>query len=59
MEKGVLGGVSYTGLREVARERANGDVDGSVVGLVERGVRRRVWRDRRDLCLSKLCFLWE
>lgn len=56
MEKGVFGGVSYTRLCNVARERANGDVDGEIVGLVEREIKRRAWRDRRDLCLSRLCF---
>lgn len=56
MENRVFGGVSYMGLCDIARERANGDVDGEIVGSVERGVRRRMWKDRRDLCLSKLCF---
>lgn len=55
MKKGVFVRVLYAGLCDVARQRANGDVDGEIVGLVERGVRRRVWRDRRDLCLSRLC----
>ncbi|ODM21176.1 hypothetical protein SI65_04229 [Aspergillus cristatus] len=57
LRKGKFGdgvGGNLKGLCDVARERGNGDVDGVVVGFVERGVRRRVWRDR---CLRVLCFL--
>lgn len=38
MEKGVFGGISYTELCDVARERANGDVNGEIGRLVKRGL---------------------